>query len=285
MHDDGSVGDPVPSPDAIRLRDAGDGRRLDLVGGRLIDRPAPGALWPRRLEPPAWDEADLRFDRGTGWTGDPTPWTVGIDGVTLELRPTEAGQIGLFPEHVAFWPWLRTALAGRADATVLNLFAATGPTTLALAAAGAAVTHVDAARPAVAWARRNAELSELADRPIRWIVDDALGFARREARRGRRYDGFVLDPPSFGHAAGGARWELAERLADLLDACAALAAEDAFVLLTAHSTGLRAQDLGDALLDAFEPGPGSELTVEPIDVTADSGAVLHLGAAARMIRG
>ena len=277
--------EPIPSPAAIRLRDAGDGRRLDLVGGRLIDRPAPGAIWPRRLDAASWAAADLRFDRSTGWSGELEPWTITVDGITLELRPTEAGQIGVFPEHLAFWPWLRTALAGRTDPTVLNLFASTGATTLALAAAGAAVTHVDAARPAVAWARRNADLSGLADRPIRWIVDDALGFTRREARRGRRYDGFVVDPPSFGHAPGGARWELNDLLPELLDACAAIAADDAFVLLTAHSTGIRPVDLEDGLVDAFEPGPGAELAADPIEAVADSGAVLHLGAAARMIRG
>ena len=276
--------EPIPFPAEVRLRDAGDGRRLDLVGDRLIDRPAPGAIWPRRLDGAAWTAADLRFERGLGWTGAREPWTVAIDGITLELRPTEAGQIGIFPEHLAFWPWLRTALAGRTDATILNLFASTGATTLALAAAGAAVTHVDGARPAVAWARRNADLSGLADRPIRWIVDDALGFVRREVRRGRRYDGFVIDPPSFGHAPGGARWELRDLLPDLLDACAGVATDDAFVLLTAHATGIRPDDLGDALVDAFGTEPGAELDLEPIEVVADSGAVLHLGAAARMIR-
>ena len=277
--------DPAPAPPDLRLRDAGDGRRLDLVGGRLVDRPAPGAMWPRRLDDAAWDAADLRFERGAGWSGSVAPWAITLDAVTLELRPTDTGQIGLFPEHVGFWPWLRGALAGRGDPSVLNLFAYTGATTLALAAAGAAVTHVDASRPAVAWARQNAELSGLADRPIRWIVDDALGFSRREARRGRRYEGFVLDPPSFGHGSGATRWELRDALPELLDACAAVASDDAFVLLTAHSTGLRAEDLGDALIDAFEPGPAGDLTVEPIDAVADSGAVLHLGAAARMIRG
>ncbi|HEX2756322.1 MAG TPA: class I SAM-dependent methyltransferase, partial [Candidatus Limnocylindrales bacterium] len=232
-----------------------------------------------------WAAADLRYEREAGWDGPTTPWNVTIDGLTLELRPTEAGQIGLFPEQVAFWPWLRTALAGRTGPSVLHLFAHTGATTLALATAGAAVTHVDASRPAVAWARRNAELSDLADRPIRWIVDDALDFTRREARRGRRYDGFVLDPPSFGHGPRGTRWELADTLPDLLDACAAIATDDAFVLLTAHTTGFQADDLGDALVDAFEPGPGGDVTTESIELVARSGAVLRLGVAARMIRG
>jgi 23S rRNA (cytosine1962-C5)-methyltransferase len=243
-------------------------------------------VWSPRLPSPDWLAADLRFERGLGWAGsDLGPWTVEIDGLTVELRPTEAGQLGLFPEHVAFWAWLRSALAGRPEPQVLNLFAATGATTLALARGGARVTHVDASRPAVAWARRNAELSGLTDAPIRWIVDDALAFAEREARRGRRYDGFVLDPPSFGHGPRGARWELADALPTLLDACAAMAADDAFALLTAHTTGLRPHDLGDALVDAFQPGPGGELAADVTELVARSGAILPLGVAARMIRG
>jgi 23S rRNA (cytosine1962-C5)-methyltransferase len=167
---------------------------------------------------------------------------------------------------------------------VLHLFAHTGATTLALAAAGARVTHVDASRPAVAWARRNAELSALTDAPIRWIVDDALGYVRREARRGRRYAAIVLDPPSFGHGPGGSRWELGDALPDLLDACAAIAVDDVAVLLTTHTTGLEPEDLAVALADAFDPGPGSELVAERLHSRATSGAVLPLGAAARMIR-
>ncbi|HLO35456.1 MAG TPA: hypothetical protein VK194_05210, partial [Candidatus Deferrimicrobium sp.] len=210
---------------------------------------------------------------------------VAVDGLMLELRPTDTGQVGLFQEHLGFWPWLRAALVGRPDPGVLNLFAYTGATTLALARAGAQVSHVDGSRPAVAWARRNAELSGLADRPIRWIVDDALDFTRREARRDRRYAGFVLDPPSFGHGPRGRRWELADALPELLDACAAVATDNAFVLLTAHTTGLDANDLGDALVDAFEPTPGTDVATGPIELTARSGAVLPLGVAARMIRG
>jgi 23S rRNA (cytosine1962-C5)-methyltransferase len=291
--DDVRVSTPSLDDDAVHVPesghaflDAGDGRRLDQFGSRVVDRPAPGALWPPRATPADWAAADLAFERGDGWTGrDLTPWTIALEELTLELRPTEAGQVGLFPEHVGFWPWLRSALAGRPDPQVLNLFASTGATTLALAAAGARVSHVDASRPTVAWARHNAALSGLVDRPIRWIVDDALAFTAREARRGRRYDGVVLDPPTFGHGPRGSRWELSDALAELLDACAAVATEDAFVLLTAHATGLDPDDLGDALVDAFEPGPATDVIAEPIEALARSGASLSLGAAARMIRG
>jgi len=263
------------------LVDCGDGRRLERLGERLIDRPAPTAADARRSIA-AWDQADLRFDRERGWTGgDEAPWAVDLDGVRLELRPGTAGQLGVYPEHVEFWPWLRDRVRDRPAARVLNLFASTGATTLTLAAAGAEVTHVDGARGAVAWARRNADLSRLADRPVRWIVDDALGFTRREARRGRRYDGIVLDPPTYGHAPG-ARWTIDSGLGELLDAVAGVATEDAFVLLTAHQTGLEPIDLAAALAAAF--GTPGEMTADPIVLTATSGAVLPLGAAARMIR-
>jgi len=274
----------VTAGDGYELIDAGDGRRLERFESRVVDRPAPSAA----DELPgagrdAWAAADLRFDRDAGWTGgEAGPWTIAVEELTLELRPTGAGQLGLFPEHVLAWPWLRERVAGRPAPGVLHLFAYTGATTLALAAAGARVTHVDASRPAVAWARRNAELSGLADRPVRWIVDDALAFVRREARRGRRYNGFVLDPPTYGHGPAGTRWELEDALPELLTACAAIADPDAFVLLTAHATTLEPHDLAAALEIAF--GIPAELESGDVELEATSGAVLPLGVAARMIR-
>ena len=273
----------MASDDGYELLDAGDGRRLERFSVRIVDRPAPGALESRKASPTDWARAALRFDRDRGWLGrDQTPWTVALDGITLELRPTDAGQVGVYPEHASFWPWLRDAVADRNEPAVLHLFASTGATSLALARAGARVTHVDGSRPAVAWARHNAELSGLADRPIRWIVDDALAFTHREARRTRRYDGIVLDPPSYGHGPGGQRWELTSTLPELLEAAASVAADDAFVLLTAHATGLEPDDLGEALTEAFG---GGEIATEDIVLEAASGAVLPLGVAARMIRG
>jgi 23S rRNA (cytosine1962-C5)-methyltransferase len=272
------------SGDGHQLIDAGDGRRLERFGNRVVDRPAPSVAGvPRTGGRDRWAAADLRFDRERGWTGAAQePWTIALDDLSLELRPTGAGQLGLFPEHTLAWPWLRDRVAARPAPEVLHLFAYTGATTLTLAAAGARVTHVDASRPAVAWARRNAELSGLGDRPIRWIVDDALAFVRREARRGRRYAGLVLDPPTFGHGPAGARWELDDALPVLLDACAAVADPDAFVLLTAHTTALEPGDLASALEVAF--GIPAELESGALELDAESGAILPLGVAARMIR-
>ena len=222
----------------------------------------------------------MRFDPDLGWRGEPAllePWSVSIQGLTIELRATSSGGLGLYPEHAANIGWLAERIREGADdrqaPAVLSLFAHTGLLTLAAARAGAAVAHVDGARGVVAWARRNAELSGLADRPIRWLVDDVLRFVARETRRGRRFDGIVLDPPSFGHAKG-RRWRLEDELPNLLDACREIATDDAFVLLTAHTTGID----GDALADMVAaPFGGARIEVRALSLAAASGARLDLG--------
>jgi 23S rRNA (cytosine1962-C5)-methyltransferase len=267
--------------DGYRLLDAGDGRRLEAFGGRIVDRPAATAS-EERQDPAAWPQADLRFDRSTGWWGSPAalePWTMQLDGLTIELRPTASGQVGLYPEQLLNLPWLRAQVRRKAAApSILNLFAYSGLVTLAVAAAGGSVAHVDAARSAVAWARHNAALSELGDRAIRWIVDDAGAFVAREARRGRRYDGIVLDPPSWGHGPDGAGWRLDARLTDLLAACAALAAPGGvFCLLSAHTTGLEPEALSTFVAEAFGRS-GDEVDSGSLALEAASGAGLVLGA-------
>jgi 23S rRNA (cytosine1962-C5)-methyltransferase len=177
-------------------------------------------------------------------------------------------------------------LAGTdANPSVLNLFAYTGAVTLSAAAAGASVTHVDASRPSVAWARRNAELSGLTDRPIRWIVDDVEGFVTREIRRERRFDAVVVDPPSYGHGAGGRSWKLEERLAGLLASCVSVTDGDpAFIVLTAHTPGVGPDRLADELAAAFGRRV-ADVEAGELGLRARSGVHLRLGAFARMIRG
>jgi 23S rRNA (cytosine1962-C5)-methyltransferase len=251
------------------------------LGGHLVDRPHPAADG-RRQAAERWEAADLRFDRDDGWSGSGLDaalrgWTAELAGETFELRPTEAGQVGVFPEHATVVPWLveRVAEHGERPA-VLNLFAYTGLVTLALARAGAAVAHVDAARPAIGWARRNAALSGLADRPVRWLVDDVRAFVAREGRRGHRYDGVVLDPPTYGHGTTGKAWRLERDLPVLLDDISRLLAPDAFLLLTAHTAAVDPFSLGSFVGRGVEVG---DLVLE-----ATSGAVLRAGAFARLAR-
>lgn len=275
------------------LVDVGGGARLERFGDRLVDRPHPSAFG-ERADPGRWREADLRFDRDRGWTGPAAgagPWSIELDGVSMELRPTEAGQVGLFPEHLAMIPWLRGQVAARltTEATtgeapaVLNLFAYTALTTLAVASAGASVTHVDSSRPTVAWARQNTERSGLADWPIRWIVDDALGFTERERRRGRRYAGIVLDPPSYGHGTAGLAWRLEDDLDRLLAATATVLEPGGFVLLTAHTPGFDGDRLAASIARAFRGGAAAARSIERgvLAVKTTDGRALELGAFAR----
>jgi 23S rRNA (cytosine1962-C5)-methyltransferase len=262
----------------LELIDCGGGRRLERFGPVLVDRQAPTADWITRLPPADWAKVDLRWGRG-GWVrgGTRDPWTVRAGGLTLECRPAAGGQLGVFPEHVQTWAWLGKAVAHATDRLgrpprVLSLFAYTGGASLTCAKAGAEVVHVDASRPAVAWARRNAELSGLAEKPIRWIVEDARAFAKRERRRGNRYDGIVLDPPSYGHGTGA--WRIDEHLVGLLDDLAAISGpKPAFVLLSAHTPGYDGERLGALVREHF----GIPATGEDLVVPSRAGSRLPLG--------
>jgi 23S rRNA (cytosine1962-C5)-methyltransferase len=280
--------------DAYSLIDCGGGRRLERFGSFVTDRPAPGAGEPRRA-PDRWAGAAV-YHPGSGWWNADGSALVdavhatAVGDLTIEVRPAAGGQVGLFPEHLANAAWLAGAVRARAGAPapgaeapeVLNLFAYTGLATLIAAAAGARVVHVDASRPAVAWARRNAELAGLAAHPVRWITDDALVFVHREARRGRRYAGLVLDPPTYGHGGRGGRpaWQFDERIMELLDACAGVAEPDAFWLLTTHTPGWEPDRLALSLATATD-ARHAEIEALPLRLEAESGAVLRLGAAAR----
>ena len=266
----------------LELIDCGGGRRLERFGAVVVDRTAPMAIDPPRLPPSAWAKPDLRWSKGAWVRGAAhDPWPVSAAGLTLECRPAAGGQVGVFPEHAATWSWLARATTLTADRLgrqpeVLSLFGYTGGASLACARAGARVAHVDASRPATAWARRNAELSGLGDAPIRWLVDDARAFVRRERRRGRHYDGVVLDPPSYGHGDGA--WRLDEDLPALIeDLAAVVGPRPPFVVLSAHTPGWDGERLGALVRDAF----GVTADGEPLRLRARTGAELTLGAWAR----
>ena len=286
----------VPAAD-YELLDFGRGEKLERFGPFVLARPAPAAEDLVPADPAAWDRATARYERDAAGAGRwrptgvlPASWEVTAAGLVLELRPTPSGGVGLFPEQLGSVAWLEAAYGGRsagasrgdAPPAILNLFAHTGLLTLVAARAGARVAHVDASRPTVAWARRNAARSGLGDHPVRWLVDDALAFARRELRRGRRYDGVVLDPPTYGHGPGGGQWRLGAGLADLLATLAELTVgRPAFMLLTAHAAGLRPDDLLGPLRTAFGGEATRSAIVEPLDLASVDGRRLPAGLALR----
>ena len=191
--------------EGYELLDSGEGEKLERYGDVVMSRPDPQALWGKHLPKSEWQKAQARFDRTSAkakWDidpGVPPKWNIDFAGLTFLIRPTAFKHTGLFPEHAPNWRWIEEKIkAVHRPASVINLFGYTGGATLAAAKAGATVTHVDGSRVAVSWARENAEASGLANTPVRWIVDDARTFLKREIKRGKRYDGIIIDPPAFG---------------------------------------------------------------------------------------
>jgi 23S rRNA (cytosine1962-C5)-methyltransferase len=242
--------DPPDFPDHTLL-DSGDGEKVERFGRVTLRRPDPQALWRPRRGPDVW-AADLVFeresDRGGHWRaregappearGSSPEWTVSFAGATFVVRPTPFKLVGLFPEQAANWAWMLERARGLPEGSeLLNLFGYTGAASVLAARAGLAVTHVDASKTSVAWTRENAERSGLSDRGLRLVVDDALAFATREVRRGRRYAGVLVDPPHYGRGPKGEKWQLETGLAPLLEAVSSLVAERAFVVLSTYAVG------------------------------------------------
>ena len=245
------------------LVDSGDGRKLERYGPHAFIRPEPQAMWrPRRAD---W-AADGEFvpgsdeDGGGRWTfARPVPrdgWPLDWEDVRFTAQCTPFRHLGFFPDMAPVWQWMGAQLAGRNDAETLNLFGYTGVGTLALSEFGR-VTHVDASKKSVAQARANAELSGMAERPVRWLVEDAAKFAAREVRRGRRYDGIILDPPKFGRGPGGETWRLEQGLAPLVADCARLLdAGSRFLFLTVYAVRMSSLALAGLLAEHCAHLPG-----------------------------
>jgi 23S rRNA (cytosine1962-C5)-methyltransferase len=277
-----------------RLIDFGNGRKLEWFSGRLLDRPSPAAEGIRCACADRWSQATLRFERGPQGSGrwmpadmDAQDWILAHGALRFELRLTPFGHLGVFPEQATNWDWLTQRLNdGPPSPRVLNLFAYTGGSTIAAAAAGARVVHVDAARNVVAWARRNAEASGLAEAPIRWIVEDSRRFVQRERKRGNRYEAIVLDPPSYGHGVGGRTWKIDRHLPPLLADCAALLADTAgMLLLTAHSPGWEPPQLRRHLVGSHPRIQKQRVEALPLTLQSEDGRRLSSGAVARWFDG
>lgn len=231
------------------LLDSGDEQKLEQFGDYLLIRPCPQALW-RPKAPNLWKTADATFKRDKPWKGLPKSWTMAYKNLTFKIVPTDFGHLGLFPEHAQHWNWMHSKLKPKSE--VLNLFAYSGAATLFLAKKGHAVCHLDAAKGMVDWARENASLNKLDKAPIRWIVDDAIKFLRREVKRKRKYDAILLDPPSFGRGAQGQVFKIERDLPLLLDLCKqVLNTKPSFILLTCHTPGLTPKVLAPLLADHF----------------------------------
>ncbi len=275
-----------------QLLDFGEGRRLERFGSVTVDRPCPAAEGIGKADTARWMAADARFERADSLQGNwfvtghvPQPWTIRYGPTAFYLKLTPFGQVGVFPEQADNWRWIHEQVAlgtntGR-RVRVLNLFAYTGGSTLVAAASGAEVVHVDAARNVVAWARQNAQISDLAGRPIHWIVEDVRKFVRRELRRGSRYDAVILDPPSYGHGRRGEVWRLSKHLPGLLAACAELTGNSRFLLLTSHTPGFGPERLADMARAAFGANEAGAVTAQPLGIISASGRVLPAGVAVR----
>jgi 23S rRNA (cytosine1962-C5)-methyltransferase len=241
------------------LIDCGHGRKFERYGPFRFIRPEPQALWAPAIE--TWD-ADAEFvpgsdeDGGGQWRFDrPVPregWPLSWQYVRFTAQTTPFRHLGFFPDMAQVWSWMGDCLAGREAPTALNLFGYTGVGSLALASAGASVTHVDASKKSVEAARVNAALSGLSDKPVRWLVDDASKFTAREVRRGKRYDGIILDPPKFGRGPEGEVWRLEEGLPGLIADCRKLLDRDsAFLFLTVYAVRMSALAIGELLRSHF----------------------------------
>ena len=238
-------------PDAdYALIDCGDGEKLERYGPYRIVRPEAQAIWAKKLPRAEWDKADAVFtgdtdEEGLGRWRFPgqqlgETWEMAFDGIPYFGRFTSFRHVGVFPEQAAHWRDMadRIAAADR-QLKVLNLFGYTGVASLVAAKAGAHVTHVDASKKAITWARENQDLAKLSDRPIRWICEDALKFVQREARRGNSYDIILLDPPAYGRGPAGEVWQLFDNLPEMLDTCRDILSKDA-VMMTLTAYAIRA---------------------------------------------
>lgn len=282
-----------PWPD-YQLLDFGNGRKLERFGELVLDRPSPQASGKPRLDRAAWTAAAARFvgdKMGEGrWRKQgtaaaqtievPLPGEVAFR-MTLDTLPT--GQVGVFPEQFDNWHWIATQVARVATPVrVLNLFGYTGASTLAAAAVGAEVTHVDASKPSVATARSNAQLSGLGEHPIRWIVEDVVKYCRREVKRGQQYDAVILDPPTYGHGPGGEVWQLTRDLLPLLELCRELTRERrAFLLATSHTPSIGPAELSAYVSEGLLGHCGQPPATGHLHLTTSDGRQLESGIYAR----
>lgn len=278
-----------------RILDTSQLEKLENWHGVTLVRPDPQIIWKTPKKHPAWNRADGHYSRSSSGGGSwafskklPPFWEMEYEplGLTFKIQPTGFKHTGLFPEQAANWDWFGDKIrkAGR-PIKVLNLFAYTGGATLAAAAAGASVTHVDASKGMVTWAKENAVSSGLKDAPIRWIVDDCVKFVEREIRRGNHYDAIIMDPPSYGRGPKGEIWKIEEAIHPLIKLCAKLLSDDPlFFLVNSYTTGLAPAVLTYMIATELKPFNGHVDSQEIGLPVRDTGLVLPCGASGRWER-
>jgi len=275
-----------------RLIDCGGGRRLESWNGHILVRPDPQAMW-QESGSPLWKKADAIYHRSSEGGGSwevkslPESWQLSYRDLTFAIKPMSFKHTGIFPEQAANWDFISDKIKSRGGKVeVLNLFAYTGAATMAAAKAGASVCHVDAARGMVTWAKENAALCKLQDAPIRYIVDDCRKFIKREINRGRKYDGIIMDPPSYGRGPSGEIWRFEEGIGELISLCAQLLSDDPlFFVISSYTAGVSpsvpAYILGRELLPRF----GGRVEARELGLKVEStGLMLPCGASTRWER-
>ena len=280
-----------------QILDCSGGEKLEVWNGYRLIRPDPQVIWntPKGKE---WKKPNAHYHRSSKGGGEweffdlPEQWNISYRDLTFHLKPFRFKHTGLFPEQAVNWDWFSSIIkeAKKADPDrkikVLNLFAYTGGATLAAAKAGAAVTHVDASKGMVTWAKENAAASGLSEAPIRWLVDDCMKFVEREKRRGNTYDAIIMDPPSYGRGPGGEVWKIEDTLYDLVRACVDILSPDAlFYLINSYTTGLAPGVLTYLLESQIVPKFGGYVVSDEIGLpVGDRGLVLPCGASGRWTR-
>lgn len=270
--------------------DTSSGEKLERWGDYRLIRPDPQVIWDTKKEYSGWKRVNAHYHRSNKGGGDweffdlPQQWSIGYKDLVFQLKPFRFKHTGLFPEQAVNWEWFGEKIRkANRQVKVLNLFAYTGGATLAAAQAGASVTHVDASKGMVGWAKENAKSSGLDEAPIRWLVDDCVKFIEREIRRGNVYDGIIMDPPSYGRGPKGEIWKIEESIYPFIQLCTQLLSEDAlFFLINSYTTGLQPAVLTYMLSTAIKTKRGGSVHSEEIGLpVSGNGLVLPCGASGR----
>ena len=272
--------------DDFELLDSGRGYRLERWGAYTLTRPDPQTIWERSDPAEVWDRADAIFERDQ-WTVKrelPEYWDMTFHDMKLRVRPMNFKHTGVFPEQAANWQLMTDRLVGLEKPQVLNLFAYTGAASVWLTRHKVFVTHVDASRPAIGWAKDNQELNGLAPDSIRWMLEDAAVFVRKEAKRSALYDGIVMDPPAFGHGPTGKVWKFNEQMPALVRDCVSILSADArFLIINAYATNTSELAIKNLLEDSMR-GRGGTIEAGQLCLKQSSGRLLSTGIFARWTR-